>query len=435
MKATRPFTGRPRTGTIKAFVSTRIGLFYFLRENRLANIFGFNPQKPLFTQTYYTATAQGNSNLIADVDRGLNCIDAGARRSLEDKWIVADAKTIPVELAYRLSEAEQRYLSSTETIRVQNESDWAPFNFNENGAPRGYSIDYIQLLAEKTGLSVDFVSGSTWEDYLAMMKAGTLDVMLNIARTPERQSYLAFTPGYVEMIQMLYTRNDFPEVDDIKDLFGKRFAVPRGFYIAEALQAYPQIEVVDVRDTTESIMAVSTGKADALFDLMPVVNFITDQLQITNLKVGGDIGIAQSEPIPLHLAVRRDNAILAAILTKGMALITDEEIQTLRDRWLLPRGAVREAVLLSADEKEWLVNHPEIRLGVDASWPPFEQKTPDGEYAGIASDYVKLLNERLNMRMHADTGLTWSQVLEKARATCNRCHSLYCTVTRSGTIS
>ncbi len=260
-------------GAIKAFVSTRVGLFYFLRENRLANIFGFNPQKPLFTQTYYTATAQGNPDLIAAVDRGLGLIDAGARRSLEDKWIVADTKTIPVELAYRLSEAEQRYLSAKETIRVQNESDWAPFNFYANGAPKGYSIDYIRLLAEKTGLAVDFVPGATWEDYLSMMKAGTLDVMLNIARTPEREAYLAFTPSYVEMRQMLYTRHDFPEVNDIEDLFGKRFAVPRGFYIAEVLQAYPQIEVLDVRDTTESIMAVSTGKADALFDLMPVVNY------------------------------------------------------------------------------------------------------------------------------------------------------------------
>jgi two-component system, sensor histidine kinase and response regulator len=402
-------------GTVKAFVSTRIGLFYFLRENRLANIFGFNPQKPLFTQTYYTATAKGHPDLIAEVDRGLDRIDTDARRSLEEKWIVADAKTIPAELASRLSEAEQRYLSATETIRVQNESDWAPFNFNEKGVPKGYSIDYIRLLAEKTGLAVDVVSGATWEDYLAMMKAGTLDVMLNIAQTPERKNYLAFTPGYVEMIQMLYTRNDFPEVAGIEDLFGKRFAVPRGFYIGEALQAYPQVEVIDVRDTTEAIMAVSTGKADAMFDLMPVVNFITDQLQITNLKVGGDIGIAQSEPIPLHLAVPQDKAILATILAKGMTLITDEEIQLLHDRWLVPRGAARQ-VLLSKAEKAWLAEHPEIRLGVDPSWPPFEQTTQDGEYAGIASDYVKLLNERLNIKMRADTGLTWSQVLEKARS-------------------
>ena len=240
--------------------------------------------------------------------------------------------------------------------------------------------------------------------------------MLNIARTPEREEYLVFTPGYVEMIQMLYTRKDFPEVEGIKDLFGKRFAVPRGFYIAEALQAYPQIDVVDVRNTTESIMAVSTGKADALFDLMPVVNYVTDQLQITNLKVGGDIGIAQSAPIPLHLAVHRENTPLAAILIKGMTLISDEEIQVLRDRWLVPRGTARQMVLLSEAEKAWLANHPEVRLGVDASWPPFEQKTPDGVYAGIASDYINLLNDRLTIEMQADTGLTWTQVLEKARA-------------------
>ncbi|MBL0712233.1 MAG: transporter substrate-binding domain-containing protein, partial [Desulfosarcina sp.] len=402
-------------GAIKVFVTTRIGLFYYLRENRLANTFGFNPQKPLFTQTYYTATAKGHPDLIAAVDKGLHKIDAGARRLLEEKWIVRTAKTIPVELAYKLSDAEQHYLAVTEKIRVHNESDWAPFNYNENGAPKGYSIDFIRLLAEKTGLAVEFVSGSTWDEYLGMMKAGTLDIMLNIAATAERKEYLAFTPSYVEMIQMLYTRKEFPEVNGIEDLFGQRFAVPRGFYIAEALQPYPQIKVVEVRDTTAAILAVSTGKADALFDLMPVVNFIMEQLQITNLKVGGDMGIAQSEPIPLHLAVRRDNAILADILAKGMTLISDEEKQALRERWLTPRGVVHQTVFLSAAEKAWLGDHPEIRLGVDPSWPPFEQKTPDGRYAGITADYVKLLNERLSIGMQADTGLTWTQVLEKAR--------------------
>jgi polar amino acid transport system substrate-binding protein len=240
-------------GTIKAFVSTRIALFYFLRENRLANIFGFNPQKPLFTQTYYTATAKGKQDLIAAVDRGLGRIDADARRSLEDKWIVSG----------RQNDSGRTGLPAERSRAALPVRLWKRSGFKTKATgPRLISmrtaslkaipIDYIRLLAEKTGLAVDFVSGATWEDDLAMMKAGTLDVMLNIARTPERQNYLAFTPGYVEMIQMLYTRNDFPEVAGIEDLFGKRFAVPRGVYIAEALQAYPQIEVLDVRVTRPS---------------------------------------------------------------------------------------------------------------------------------------------------------------------------------------
>ena len=43
-----------------------------------------------------------------------------------------------------------------------------------------------------------------------------------------------------------------------------------------------QIKIVEVKDTTEAIHAVSVGKGDAMFDLMPVVNYLMNQLQITN---------------------------------------------------------------------------------------------------------------------------------------------------------
>ena len=192
----------------------------------------------------------------------------------------------------------------------------------------------MQLLAEKIGLQVEFVTGPSWDEFLAMMKAGDLDLMLNIAKTPERQEYLVYTPSYVTLTQTLYTRRDFPLVRSIEDLYGKRIAVPKGFYIAELLQPYPEVEIVEVRDIVEAIQAVSVGKADALYDLMPAVNYLTNKHQITNLKVGGDMGIEAGRPMPLHLAVPQKDAVFAGILAKGMALISDEEFQALSDKWL-----------------------------------------------------------------------------------------------------
>ena len=57
-------------GKIKVFVATRISLFYFLKENRLANIFGYESSRPLYTQVYHTASAKGNTTLIDTVNDG-----------------------------------------------------------------------------------------------------------------------------------------------------------------------------------------------------------------------------------------------------------------------------------------------------------------------------------------------------------------------------
>ena len=71
---------------------------------------------------------------------------------------------------------------------------------------------------------------------------------------------------------------------------------------------------------------------------------------------------------------------------------------------------------LTSEEKAWLAAHREVRLGVDPSWPPFEMIESDGRYSGIASDYVRLLNERLGMRMTPVRDLEWVEVLEGAKA-------------------
>ncbi len=60
-----------------------------------------------------------------------------------------------------LTEAETAWIEEHPVIRVHNEMDWPPFNFNENGEPRGFSIDFMNLVADAVGLQVEYISGPT----------------------------------------------------------------------------------------------------------------------------------------------------------------------------------------------------------------------------------------------------------------------------------
>ena len=40
-----------------------------------------------------------------------------------------------------LTPAERKWVTENPIIRVGNEMDWPPFDFNENGYPRGFSVD------------------------------------------------------------------------------------------------------------------------------------------------------------------------------------------------------------------------------------------------------------------------------------------------------
>ncbi|MBD8149362.1 EAL domain-containing protein [Pseudomonas fluorescens] len=82
---------------------------------------------------------------------------------------------------------------------------------------------------------------------------------------------------------------------------------------------------------------------------------------------------------------------------------------------LLTWTATAGAMTLTDDECSWLTDHQELRLGVDASWPPFEYRDENGRYQGLAADYVRLIQDRLGVRVKLVEPVNWTTLLEQAR--------------------
>lgn len=71
-------------------------------------------------------------------------------------------------------------------------------------------------------------------------------------------------------------------------------------------------------------------------------------------------------------------------------------------------------VSLSEEEKQFIEQHPVIRLGVDPQFVPFEFMDSDGNYKGIAHDYIELISARTGLNMTVVPDLTWTQAYESA---------------------
>ncbi|KAF2409541.1 PAS domain S-box-containing protein/diguanylate cyclase (GGDEF) domain-containing protein [Pseudomonas antarctica] len=82
---------------------------------------------------------------------------------------------------------------------------------------------------------------------------------------------------------------------------------------------------------------------------------------------------------------------------------------------LLTWTATAGALTLTDEERGWLADHQELRLGVDASWPPFEYRDENGRYQGLAADYVRLIQDRLGIRIKLIEPVNWTAVLEQAK--------------------
>ena len=363
----------------------------------------------------------GNKALVDEVDRGLARLSRGRLAELERRWLID-----PDDRHYQsrgdtvtLDESEVIWLSLNPVLRVGNEMDWPPFDFMEGDKASGYSIDYMRLIADKVGLKLEFVNGKSWSELLAMLERGELHVLPVIADTPERRQYAAFTRHYIINPTALVTREEEAALNDIGDLAGKRLAIVKDYYYeATVREGFPDITVVAVDGFLAGLEAVAHGRADAFIGSQSVIHYTLQENTLAGLRIAGRSGIDSLDRMRLKMAVPKADAILVDILEKGMDLISETERQALADKWLpqTEDQAGTRAIALSAAEREWLVRNPRLKLGVDPAWPPFEFFDEDNIYSGLASSYVAAIGERLDVQLLPLQGLTWSEVMERARA-------------------
>ncbi|MEP5765133.1 MAG: response regulator [Halieaceae bacterium] len=233
-----------------------------------------------------------------------------------------------------LTAEERAWIIENPVIRVHNEADYGPFNFNVNGEPRGYSIEYIQLLAASVGLELEYVSGYNWQQFLDLIRVDELDVIINVTPLPERKEYMHFTDGYVKPPAAVIVRDPGPEINSLPDLRGKRVAVTAGY----AQQAYmerefPESELVLTNGNLEALFAVLDGRADATLGSFSSLNFQIEELSLTGLRVSFLSNIPELT-MTSAFGVRKSAPLLRDILQKAMDTLDDEQLTPLRDKWL-----------------------------------------------------------------------------------------------------
>jgi len=81
---------------------------------------------------------------------------------------------------------------------------------------------------------------------------------------------------------------------------------------------------------------------------------------------------------------------------------------------LMPGAKASERIVWSQEELNFMAEHPEIHLGVDPTFVPYEFFDTDGVYKGIAADYIALISKATGLKMTVANGLTWTQAYEKA---------------------
>jgi len=112
---------------------------------------------------------------------------------------------------------------------------------------------------------------------------------------------------------------------------------------------------------------------------------------------------------PPPFAVALLLAALAPVPVRAQAQQPSGEQAGQDVRSVTPTQPAEPTIVLTAHERAWLRAHPVIRVVQDPGWPPIEYADAQGRPIGITEDYVRLVEQRLGIRLERVCDLSWQE--------------------------
>ena len=386
-----------KSGTLRAFAADTPTAIYHLKKAGLLHEFSLKHAQFLYNSNWFFAVSQGNQSLLERINNGFNLILEEERLKISRQWI---------------PKVDDRVL----TIAIDRDNP--PLSrMSLFGEPEGFLVDYWRAWAKETGQDIRFRM-SDWADTVEAVKQGRADIHSGLFLNSERQEFLDYSSPIYQINCSFYHRQQTTLPDDPADFGGRRIGVTTGSYQESALHRdYPNLNLIGFPNKLTALKALKSGRVDTVIGVDLAMDLVLDELGWNNeIK-------AVSKPLlsrVLYGAVGKGNDELLAKINDGQSLLTKEEKKALEILWIInpEQGVFKDSSVqdssrlnLSLQERAWLEAHPDLRLGVDSAWPPYDFVDSQGKHSGLAAEILARVNRSLGIRPQLQPDLSWSEVL------------------------
>lgn len=235
-----------------------------------------------------------------------------------------------------LSPEEQVWLQEHKTIRISGPQAFPPFQYiGQDGTFKGMATDYILHIAKIVGLEVEVAEKQPWPTILDKIEGKEIDLLTCVGKTVDRSNYLLYTRPHLSFPLVIISRKDAPFIAGLQSLHRKSIAVPRKNLTIDWLHR-DRIEVFakNVDSPLDALKAVSLGKVDVAIENLAAATYLIEQHGLTNLKIAAPTSY---ENYNLSIGVRKDWPELVSIMDKGLASMSQEMHNEIRQRWIAVR--------------------------------------------------------------------------------------------------
>lgn len=329
------------------------------------------------------------SPLVGILNKALSAIGEDGVTAIYNKWLNAP----PALQKTSLSISQQHWVNQHPNIRLGLSSSLEPWLIkDDNGVFSGIIVDLTRALEQRLGLSITIVDDS-WPNILDKAKRGEIDGLLGGVPSVQAELSLLSSNPYATLKLVAYGRSDSDIVLRSFEDFTNHKVVYYGLFVEKLLAPFTnKSDLQQIKNADEGFKLLLEHKADIYlgtsFDNYKIVR---DQL------IGVQaLYIDASYKIPTSIAVRKDWHPLVDIFNKGLSDIGEGEIHGMISKWITPPTTGRKSTLTKG-ELDWVKTLPALNVAVPSSQPPLGYTSEDGALAGISSDYLSIIAERLGL--------------------------------------
>jgi len=342
---------------------------------------------------------------------------------------LVDSNKLPDDFIYTRKKLEVS-LSKKEKIWLRNR-DFISFSVpvghepyiieNGDGSFSGIIPDFIKYISRGIGTEIRlaaFKNGSVdGHDLVKDKKLYGRSVIFDNSKNRER--YLITSPYMNVQVNLVARKDKVLSINSKKDLEGRKVAVfANNITAMNYLNDIKNVQIVPAGSLKQIVEFLRSGEADAAI-VYSGFNYFFDSNNIKDIYLAYTVNKQQG----VVFGISKDYPELHSIINKAIESLSELEKLRMINRWqkIQTAGFNKRTLLesnnnefyaeLNYQEKELLDRIKEVKMCVDPNWMPFE-KLEGGKHLGMTADYMKLIQQVVNVPIKVVPAKTWLESLE-----------------------
>lgn len=292
-----------------------------------------------------------------------------------------------------------------------------PFiQISSKGNAEGLLVDLWRYWSDYTGVDVDFIHTSK-SQAIAKFSQNMADVNISFADEALNENITPVYRLYQSNVHF-FVSDKFNDVNHVDDLSGFKIAVASNFsYLSVLENKYPNINFLKYENLADALMPAQSKIIDGVIGEVQSVLSLLEQAKLSHQYF---IINGQAEKISFHALVSIDKEALTETIINGFGQLPAQRLIELEKKWLVRKQysffeKQAQRIRLSLQQKQWLADHPTIKVGMTTNWSPMEFINKYGDFSGINPDIFTLISERIGTQFTFVPYDNWQSLMNAAK--------------------